>query len=60
VGFPEQIEIVSGIERAFASLDRKAAEHASATRLLARLDKRSLPRLFVGSLFRTTPMNRHQ
>lgn len=47
---PEQQEIVRRIETAFAWLDRVAAEHTNASRLLPRLDQAILAKAFRGEL----------
>jgi type I restriction enzyme, S subunit len=46
----EQQEIVQRIEAAFAWLDRVAAEHANASRLLPKLDQAILAKAFRGEL----------
>jgi type I restriction enzyme, S subunit len=47
---PEQAEIVRRIETAFMWLDRVAAEHANASRLLPKLDQAVLAKAFRGEL----------
>ena len=47
---PEQHEIVRRIETAFAWLDRVAAEHANASRLVPKLDQAILAKAFRGEL----------
>jgi type I restriction enzyme, S subunit len=47
-----QQEIVRRIETAFAWLDRIAAEHANASRLLPKLDQAILAKAFRGELVR--------
>jgi type I restriction enzyme S subunit len=46
----EQAEIVRRVETAFAWLDRVAAEHANASRLLPKLDQAILAKAFRGEL----------
>lgn len=47
---PEQREIVHRLETAFAWLDRVAAEHGNASRLLPKLDRAILAKAFRGEL----------
>lgn len=51
----EQAEIVRRIESAFGWLDRMAADHASAARLLPKLDAAILAKAFAGSLVPQDP-----
>jgi type I restriction enzyme, S subunit len=51
----EQTEIVRRIETAFAWLDRLAAEHTSATKLLPKLDAAILTKAFAGHLVPQNP-----
>jgi type I restriction enzyme, S subunit len=51
----EQQEIVRRIETAFAWLDRVAAEHANASRLLPKLDQAILTKAFRGELLSQDP-----
>jgi type I restriction enzyme S subunit len=51
----EQAEIVRRIESSFDRLDRVAAEHAAATRLLPKLDSAILARAFRGELVPQDP-----
>jgi type I restriction enzyme S subunit len=51
----EQDEIIRRIEHAFAWLDKIAAEHASAARLLPRLDQAILAKAFRGELVPQDP-----
>ena len=51
----EQTEIVRRIESAFGWLDRMAADHAAATRLLAKLDAAILAKAFRGELVPQDP-----
>ena len=51
----EQREIVRRIETAFAWLDRVAAEHANASRLLPKLDQAILAKAFRGELLTQDP-----
>lgn len=46
----EQYEIIRWIETAFTWLDRVAAEHANASRLLPKLDQAILAKAFRGEL----------
>jgi type I restriction enzyme S subunit len=46
----QQQEIVSRVETAFIWLDRVAAEHANASRLLPKLDQAILAKAFRGEL----------
>lgn len=52
---PEQEEIVRRVETAFAWLDRLAAEHTSATKLLPKLDAAILTKAFTGHLVPQNP-----
>jgi type I restriction enzyme S subunit len=54
-GITEQQEIVRRIETAFIWLDRVAAEHANASRLLPRLDQAILAKAFRGELVPQDP-----
>jgi type I restriction enzyme S subunit len=47
---PEQLEILKRIEAAFSWLDRVAAEHANASRLMPKLDQAILAKAFCGEL----------
>jgi type I restriction enzyme S subunit len=47
---PEQHSILQRLEAAFAWLDRVAAEHANASRLLPKLDQAILAKAFRGEL----------
>lgn len=51
----EQAEIVRRIETAFGWLDRMAADHAAAARLLLKLDAAILAKAFRGELVRQDP-----
>jgi type I restriction enzyme, S subunit len=46
----EMVEILQLVETAFAWLDRVAAEHANASRLLPKLDHAILAKAFRGEL----------
>ena len=52
---PEQAEIVRRIESAFGWLDRMAADHAAAARLLLKLDAAILAKAFRGALVPQDP-----
>jgi type I restriction enzyme S subunit len=52
---PEEKEIIHRIETAFAWLDRIAAEHANASRLLPKLDQAILAKAFRGELVPQDP-----
>jgi type I restriction enzyme, S subunit len=51
----EQVEILRRVERAFAWLDKMAAEHAGAARLLPKLDQAILAKAFRGELVPQDP-----
>jgi type I restriction enzyme S subunit len=51
----EQQSIMQRIEAAFTWLDRMAAEHANASRLLPKLDQAILTRAFLGELVPQDP-----
>jgi hypothetical protein len=54
----EMQEVVRHIETAFAWLDRVAAEHANASRLMPKLDQAILARAFRGELILHDPYDK--